>query len=49
MNRIEIIGLFSSLDRFLKKGDIESVEEVVREVLREARGYDKDGNEKKEN
>ena len=37
MNRIEIVGLFTALERFCQKKDIESISQVVAEVLREAR------------
>jgi len=40
MNRIELIALFSALSKFCEKKDYESVEEIVNEVLKEARKKD---------
>ena len=37
MNRIEIVGLFTSLKAFAEKKDLESIERVVDAVLDEAR------------
>ena len=36
MNRIEIVALFMSLQKFLEKDDVESVKEIVDAVLKEA-------------
>jgi len=36
MNRIELIALFTSLQRFLEKKDYESIEIIVDKILKEA-------------
>jgi hypothetical protein len=41
MTRIEIIALFSALDKLCDNGDIKSIKEVVQEVLKEAGKDDK--------
>jgi hypothetical protein len=41
MTRIEVIALFSALAKLCEKNDLESVTEVVKEVLQEARRDDK--------
>ncbi len=46
MNRIEIVGLFTALEKLCDKNDLESVKQVVSEVLREARS-EKNESEKK--
>ncbi|GHU87113.1 hypothetical protein FACS1894202_00690 [Clostridia bacterium] len=40
MNRIEIVGLFSALERLVENKDIEGVEKIVKKVLREAERTD---------
>jgi len=36
MNRIELIALFTSIERFLEKEDYESIEIIVKKILKEA-------------
>ena len=37
MNRIELIALFRSLSALLKKGDVEEVQEIMDEIIAEAK------------
>jgi len=41
MNRIEIVGLFSALNKMLQKGQYEDVKEIVEDVLNEAKSKKK--------
>jgi len=43
MTRIDILALFTALKKLCEKGDIESVQEVIDEVLREVKKEDKTG------
>ena len=42
LTKLEIIALFSALAKLCEKNDLESVSEVVNEVLQEARNQNKD-------
>jgi len=50
MNRIEIVGLFTALDSFCEKDDIESIKKIVKAVLNEAvSSKENSDNEKNDN
>ena len=40
MNRLELLALLLSLDKLCDKKDLDSVSEVIKELLREARKTD---------
>ena len=49
MNRIEIVGLFTALERLCEKKDLEGIEGIVKAVLDEAKlKKGKDKNERSE-
>jgi len=49
MNRIEIVGLFTALERLCDKKDLEGIEGIVKAVLNEAKTKDEGQNIKNQN